>query len=148
MPHFLISNVELSSMYLSWLLTDGQEITQISNAIPSIRHHKGYILKCTNFKATQYCDLKHQIKDNDRNCHVYPVEVGRRGFGNWSTLKFLNVICVALHIRQTTIKKLLETAETTSSWTWNNRDRMETDQKWHSSHAHYHLLEASFTNMV
>ena len=66
------------------------------------------------------------------------VGVGCRGFVGQSTVKFLNAIGVAPRIRQVTIRKLQETAETASAWIWNSRDRMATDRTWHDSHAHHH----------
>ena len=89
-------------------------------------------------KATKYHDLKNQIEDNGWKCLVYPVEVGCRGFVGQSTVKFLNAIGVAPRIRQATIRKLQETAETASAWIWNSRDQMKTDRTWHDSHAHHH----------
>ena len=89
-------------------------------------------------KATKYHDLKNQIEDNGWKCRVYPVEVGCRGFVGQSTVKFLDAIGVAPCIKQATIRKLQETAETASAWIWNSRDRMKTDRTWHDSHAHHH----------
>ena len=77
-------------------------------------------------KATKYHDLKNQIEDDGWKCHVYPVEVGCRGFVGQSTVKFLNAIGVAPRIRQATIRKLQEIAETASVWIWNSRDQMKT----------------------
>ena len=79
-----------------------------------------------------------QIEDNGWKCHVYPVEVGCRGFVGQSTVKFFNAIGVAPRIRQSTIRKLQETAATASAWIWNSRDQMKTDRTWHDSHAHHH----------
>ena len=65
-------------------------------------------------KATKYHDMKNQIEDNGWKCHVYPVKVGCRSFVGQSTVKFLNAIGVESRVRQATIRKLHETAETAS----------------------------------
>ena len=99
-------------------------------------------------KAIKYHNLKNQIEDNGWKCHVYPVEVGCRGFVGQSIVKFLNAIGVAPRIRQATIRKLQEIAETGSAWIWNSRDQMKTDRTWHDSHAHHHQPGSATTVLL
>ena len=72
-------------------------------------------------KTARYSDLQSDCTEKGWTCKIYPVEVGCRGFVGQSTIRFLSAIGVAPRVRQATVKKLQETAESASAWIWNKR---------------------------
>ena len=76
-------------------------------------------------KMVRYADLKSQCQDRGWTCHVYPVEVGCRGFAGRSVIGFLPDIGVALKARRSVLRWLQETAESASVWKWRSCDRSD-----------------------
>ena len=73
-------------------------------------------------KLARYTELKGLCEDRGWICHVYPIEVGCRGFVGSSTVRFLSDIGVTTAARKPILKQLQEAAESASAWIWKKRE--------------------------
>ena len=77
-------------------------------------------------KTSKYTELSEMCRQRGWKTHLYPVEVGCRGFPAKSIMKLFKSLGVVGRQRQTAIKRLSEAAEKASCWLWSRRD----DQSW------------------
>ncbi|GFO24575.1 polyprotein [Plakobranchus ocellatus] len=74
------------------------------------------------FKEGKYLDLTKELKKDDYEAKVMPVEIGARGFAGSSAYGLLSKLFIGDNKRTKALRILAETAENSSRWIGSRRN--------------------------
>ncbi|GFO15297.1 reverse transcriptase [Plakobranchus ocellatus] len=70
------------------------------------------------FKEGKYLDLTKELKKDDYEANIMPVEIGARGFVGSSAYGLLSKLSIGGNKRTKALRLLAETAVNSSRWIW------------------------------